>query len=313
MDGTTNGRRIRPGDPLADRINAKSAMHKAAGESYPSERVADYSDHPHVWYGRIPYREDDLVMLRPARNMRYVPVTLPEGYTFDGDSRIPGETKQQHGKYIAYRNLGPARSFTKLAKALGYTTKSIDGLTPLAKRFYWEDRCRVWDAETEREAQQAVIKLHEDQIRDHLERRQLYLDNEHEIVATSIKRIKQMLAFPIDGQRIVMERDAEGREVAVTIIEPAKWNYASLSQFIGELQKLARLHFGLSTSNASQKIEAMLDGSAQQQNRTPLSPEEQAAHDYASLKAEQAYFAALEEFKQRHTEPERLTAQIAAD
>lgn len=315
------GRRVRPGDPIYEKIYA---LHKENAEKdipYPSKIVDDLYAYDFVWYGRVPYDAKTLCRLQRSRAARSRPLILPEGYRIDGVKRLPGETKGQYTKYLAYRDLGPERTYAAAA-ALCYPPNTSDGkrwgmnhdFRIRALRFHWEERVAAWDAQIEIEARQTMESVKQEQIRDYIERRDAYLQSEQEIIEVGVKRIKQMLSFPPDGQRIVTERDADGREVTVTVIEPAKWTYASLSQFIAELQKIGRLHFGLPTSNNSTKIEASVtQQDRERQNRSPIPPEEQAAHDYASLEAEKRYFAALEEYKDRHQEPERITATIAAD
>lgn len=304
-----HGKVIGTNDPLGVCIMAQVARHHREGTRYPTRRVDDLAAVPKVWMGRTAYDPTTLERLRMTAAARRRPIALPGDYILDGERRLPKETALQYRKYCTYRDLGPDRTIA--ATARGYGGRNTADWTSLASRMRWHERATIWDATMEHAVAVARQKAVEDEATRYAARRAAYLEEEIAIIETSTKRVKQMLSFPVEAQRIVTEKDAEGREVAVTIIEPGKWTYASLSQFIGELQKLARLHFGLPTSNTAIKGDRGGEREEQQrQSRAPESPEEQEAHAYAALKAECAYFDALEEFKARQQEPERLVANL---
>lgn len=317
-----NGRVLRPDDPLLAAIKEKIAYHKSRGEAYPRRQVEHLVDVPFVRYGMIPYHAETLERIMTPRNTAMTPVTLPEDFIITGKERLPYEARDQYRKYLVYRDLGPERTLNQAAKAWGAkahpsphggTSATSSTITRLASRWRWVERVQAFDAGIETEARLTLVQRERKQIEEHIERRATYLENEHQVIVRGIKRVTEMQAFPVDEQTVVTEYYDDGRPKTITIIAPVKWNQASLSQYIGELTKLARLHFGMATSNASAKIETTITDATNRQDRD-IPEAERAAHEYAAREAEERYFQALDEFKSRQ-EPERVVAQIteAAD
>lgn len=63
------------------------------------------------------------------------------------DRQAPGETEMQYGRFLAYRNLGPARTLPAAAQALAAAGDPLTEarLAQLAKRHAWVYRALAWD------------------------------------------------------------------------------------------------------------------------------------------------------------------------
>ncbi len=103
------------------------------------------------------------------------------------------------------------------------------------------------------------------------------------------------------------ERTSPDGKTTITIWQPGKWTYSAMAQLIEALSKIGRLSAGLSTSNASRKIET-LDRDRQEQ--PPMSADEQAAHEYAAREAEDTYFEAYQEWHERQHYRNHIAAQV---
>lgn len=316
-----NGRSLGKGDPLIDAIKAKYAACRETGEAYPILHADDFGEHPHVWWGRRCYHAETLAAIMPSKEARHAPVPLPDHHQLTGDERLPGETKRQREKYLVYRSLGPERTLAAVGRVVGTPDSGGGGasLHALATRFRWNERCAAWDAGIALEARRAQRAVIEEQLVEHVDERQKYLDREIKLVSLGLDRLEEMLALPI--VHTVEYRDEDGRVVEIHH-HPARWGYDAVAKMIEQLGKFGRLHHGLSTSNASQKIEnsgtLRVEASVMgQQDSRNMSPEEREAHQFAARAAENAYFNALAEYRSRAATPAarivESTASEAAD
>lgn len=304
-----NGRTLKRGDPLRDAILAAQRHCKANGVPYPRRAVDDYYAVPFVWLGRVPYRADTLERLVLTQEARKRPVPLPDHSLLDGATRLPAENASQYAKYLAYRDLGPARSLNKVAKVMGrkaYGRGAANSgyYSALASRFRWEERVTAWDSHKEIEARRAAEKVLEDQMEEEVRRRATYLSNEWTVIEEGFAVLKQMLKYPVMVKRA--ETVSKDGKTIVTIWQPGKWSYATVAQLIEALTKVGRLHTGMSTSNTAMKTE---DVTQRPEEKPRESPADEEMHAYAMRESERRYFEACEEWKAQHAP---VRAQIAA-
>jgi hypothetical protein len=170
----------------------------------------------------------------------------------------------------------------------------------VAARMRWRERAAIWDAKIESEMRATGERLIQERMEEEVKRRDTYLENEWQVVEGGFHVIKEMLKYPVVEQESV-KTSADGKTI-ITVWKPGKWTYSAMAQMIETLAKVGRLHTGLSTSNTSQKIDAQItDG--RDANQASLSGDELAMHQYASQKAEEAYFAACEEWRSNRQQP----------
>jgi hypothetical protein len=307
-----NGRRVGPRSDEAQKIAAIRADCVANGVSYPSRKVDDLYEQPFFWYGRTAYDSRDYTILRPSDRARARPVDLPDHFILDGDTKLPGESKVQHSRYLAYRDLGPERSHKLLANTLGI---SREALARMAGRWRWEERATLFDAQMEAEARRATQMLVQDQMKVEIERRATYLDNEWKTVERGFEIVTEMLNYPVVEKKSVRVED-NGKTI-VTIWQPGKWTMSTVAHLMDVLIKAGRLHTGLSTSNAAVKSDPLSDERMRQQQGESMNEEDVQMHTFASQRAEEAYFAACDEWKARRAadpglkERPELVARVA--
>jgi hypothetical protein len=302
MSEEANGRRLRRGDPLIARIIALGEECRAAGVSYPSRKVDDLYKERFVRLGGATYDPSDCTKLVLSAEGRSRPLVLPDHFVIDGTERLPGESQGQYQQYLAYRDLGPDRTFSLLTK----TTKKGDYAT-ISLRFRWAERVAIWDAKIEAEMRRTAEKLLQSRMEEEVQRRSTYLDNEWQVVEGGFHVIREMLKYPVVEQEST-KTSADGKTI-ITVWKPGKWTYSAMAQLIETLSKVGRLHTGLSTSNTSQKIDAQVTDN-REANQAALSGEELAMHQFASQRAEEAYFAACEEWRANRQQP--LKAMVNA-
>lgn len=288
-----------------EEIKRRKAALAEEGKPYPSRTVDEIDPETTVWWGRVPYDVESLERIRRSAADRQ-PVRLPDDYVLDGDRQLPGESDEGYRRYCAWRDLGPGRSLGAAARSLGLdsSVKIVNTYWGvMSRRYRWRERLALWEADLNARTQ-AAIEAKIDQSVDHYaESRTKYLERELSLVQATIDRLEEMLSLPIITQ-IVEEKDGK----TIHHYHPANWDYRAVAAVLAEVHKIGRLHFGLSTSNASQKIEQSLSGTvthtvADGNDSRNMSPEERAAHDYAARKAEDAYFAALAEYQGRSRVP----------
>src|SRR5262249_27838418 len=68
--------------------------------------------------------------------------------------RQPGESRQALAAFIAYRDLGPARSLAKVGQKLGKSTTLMERWSA---RWRWTARAAAWDEELDRQARAAQV------------------------------------------------------------------------------------------------------------------------------------------------------------
>lgn len=294
----SNGRRLKWNDPLALRIREIRAETAAAGLPYPWRKVDDYFAQPFVVFGRVSYDAHDLTKLLPSNVILNRPVDLPDHFVFDGESRLPLESKSNYTYFLAYRDLGPERSFAKMNKVI--FRNASQQCSRISLRYYWIERCAAWDAKMEAEMRRSMQRVVEDRLNEEVARRDTYLNNEWEVVEKGFHILKEMLNYPV-VEKESTQTSKDGKTI-ITVWKPGKWTLSSVSQLMDTLTKVGRLHSGLSTSNSAQKIDANLSDS-REANQLALEGDELAMHTFASQKAEAAYFDACEEWKARKQEP----------
>jgi len=67
---------------------------------------------------------------------------MPEIY-----EQLHDETSLAWGAFVVFRDLGPKRTFTKVAEVMGTTSHSVG---QWAKKYRWKRRVAVWEAEKDR-------------------------------------------------------------------------------------------------------------------------------------------------------------------
>jgi hypothetical protein len=295
MSDEKNGRRLHRDDPMIARILAIRDECKASGLPYPSRKVDDLYKEHFVRWGGVTYDADDCTKLVLSPEGRSRPLVLPDHFAIDGNERLPGESQSQYQKYLAFRDLGPDRSYGGVAKIAG-----SGDYGQIGSRFRWHERVAIWDAKIEAEMRRSAEQLIKDRMDEEVRRRGVYLSNEWEVVEKGFGIIHEMLKYP------VVEREStkisEDGKTIITVWKPGKWTYSAMAQLIETLSKVGRLHTGLSTSNTSQKIDAQITDT-RDVNEANMSGEDLAMHQYASRKAEEAYFEACEEWKANRHQP----------
>jgi hypothetical protein len=298
--------RVKADAELRQRLTERIADFKARGERYPVKTVGDFSNLPVIRLGRVPYDRNTLDRFERSGELRRMPVPLPDDFVLDGECRLPNETDLQYKAYCFYRDLGPKRAMRPLSIgefdgkvrrwSFWYTT---------AHRMRWDERVSLWEATLEAETNAAIQERVSAVADEYAERRIKYLDRELNIVDLAFSRLEEMLKLPPVRKRTVTEevKDKSGRVITqhITIWEAANWSYGDIAKLIGEVKNIGRLNHGLSTSNASMKMEQSVSGtigvvqSGQTQDFGNMSPQERSDHEYARQKADDAYFAALAE------------------
>lgn len=76
--------------------------------------------------------------------------------------RRKGESPLAYQAFVAYRDLGAARTFVAVAAALG---KDTSLLRRWARRYDWRDRAWAWDVAQSREAEDALRQQREESLR----------------------------------------------------------------------------------------------------------------------------------------------------
>lgn len=302
-----NGRQLKRGDPLIEAIMARQREYRDRGDKYPEMAVEHLYDQPCVWFGRLAFHAETLDRLSIARQYRNQPVPLPDHFVLDGDARLPTESRENHEKYLVYRDLGPSRTLTAARKQIEgeqVSGKRGDNLRVTASRYRWDERVAAWDGQMEVEARRALAAMAQEQMQVEISRRKTYLDNEWAVVEKGYEVLQEMLKYPVVEKKYV---SPDGK---TTIWQPGKWTYAAMAQLMDTLAKMGRLHTGLSTSNTASKIEATVHSD----DKPAMSAEEAEMEAYATAKAEDAYFAAIDEWKAKRA-GNVLTARVdeAAD
>jgi hypothetical protein len=299
-----NGRRIHRGDPIIEKILAIKEQCAANGLRYPHRAVDDLYKERFVRWGGVTYDANDYTLLELSPEGRSRPIILPDHFVIDGSERLPGEPQHQYAQYLAYRDLGPERSFTLAAKTGRATPSRVN---QVSSRFRWKERAAIWDAKIEGEMRATAERLIQNRMEEEVKRRDNYLDNEWQVVEKGFHVINEMLKYPVVEQESV-KTSADGKTI-VTVWKPGKWTYSAMAQLIETLSKVGRLHTGLSTSNTSQKIDAQITDT-RDVNEANMSGDDLAMHQYASRKAEESYFQACEEWKANRQQP--IKAVVAA-
>ena len=80
--------------------------------------------------------------------------------------RQPGETEKAYEAFLIYKNLGPGRTVTEVAKEL---TKSRQLLARWSSQYRWKDRASEYDRENERKEQIATQKARKEMIKRHIQ------------------------------------------------------------------------------------------------------------------------------------------------
>jgi hypothetical protein len=306
VDLPDNGRRVSWRSPEADEIRRRRQELKERGEKYPSLKVDDFFQYQHFWIGQVCYKEDTYEVLYPTKARRSAEIALPPDWIIDGEKRLPREKQGHYEWFLIYRDLGPERTIGGVEKVLGYTNR----LHSVAVRNRWKERVQAYDTHMEVEARKAAQRLLEEQMAEEVQRRATYLNNEWAVVEKGFGVVNEMLKYPVVEQESVKVTD-EGKTI-ITVWKPGKWTYAAMAQLIEVLTKVGRYNTGLSVP-AGQK---QLNPGDNQANKPQMSAEEAEMHDYASRKAEDAYFAALDEWKAQkadpHRQPPMLKATVAA-
>lgn len=305
-------------------ILKRTADFKERGIPYPFRTVDDLFAIPSIAFGRAFYDPETLEGLRLSAKGKARPVALPEHFVITGNEQLPGENRAQFLKYQIFRDLGPDRSLNKAAKEWGrkhfkaghsqslFTDSTV---SHLASRFRWRERVAAYDAHMEIEARRAQQSLLQDQLREEVVRRKTYLDNEWDIVEKVVERLREMLELPvIETESDTQTVSADGKTIIhTTIWRPARWTYASMAQMISEVAKIGRLHVGLSTSNAAAKID--IHSNTEGAQHPPMSVEDEEMHQFCAMRAEEAYFAAMDEWKARKTaasQPQRIQIEATS-
>jgi hypothetical protein len=311
-----NGERVGNDSPEALEVKRRIAALKGSGRPYPTMRVDDYFEVPFFWWGRTAYHAETYERLLPSAVARNRAVELPDDYEIDGETRMPGETLKQYQHFLAYRDLGPDRSYSKLMKAVHTKSHNMKG-TML--RFRWEERCAAYDLSMEAEKRRAAQELIQQQIRVELDHRGTYLQNEWDVVERGFEVVKEMLNYPVVEKKET--RITEDGKTIITIWQPGRWTLATVASLMDALTKMGRLNTGLITSNAGTRQDASAsdrDRDRDRANQQEMNAEEEAMHQFASMRAEEAYFTACEEWRQKRSQEmgtkqpvPTLTARIA--
>jgi hypothetical protein len=306
-----NGQRVGDDSVEAAEIRRRIAAHKGTGRPYPSLRVDDYYEVPFFWWGRTAYHAETYERLIASAAARNRAVELPPDFEIDGETPLPRETKMQHQQYLAFRDLGPDRSIGQLRKVLGWGKKSHGNLTGTRIRYRWDERCAAYDMQMEAEKRRAAQELIQQQIAIEIEHRNTYLTNEWTVVERGFEVVREMLNYPVVEKKET--RISEDGKTIVTIWQPGRWTLATVASLLDALSKMGRLNTGLVTSNAGTRQDsAATDRERERQQRETRDAEEEAMHQFASMRAEEAYFAACEEWKERRAREMGTKAPVPA-
>lgn len=78
--------------------------------------------------------------------------------------RMKGETSNEFERFIAYRDMGPGRSFRKVAKKFNIDLSYIN---TLSAKYHWTDRVKLWTDELDRVRRETYIKEVENMAKRH--------------------------------------------------------------------------------------------------------------------------------------------------
>jgi hypothetical protein len=311
---TLNGGRVGNDSPEAQEVKRRIAHCKENGLPYPKLRVDDYFEVPFFFWGRTAYHAETYERLLPSAVARNRAIELPDDYEIDGHSRLPGETLKQYQHFLAYRDLGPDRKMSQFVKVIQTKSHNTKGTMI---RFRWAERCEAFDLSMEAEKRRGAQELIQQQIKIELDHRNTYLENEWSVVERGFAVVKEMLNYPVVEKKETRVTD-DGKTI-ITIWQPGRWTLATVASLMDALTKMGRLNTGLITSNAGTRQDAgASDRDRERQAQQEMNADEEAMHQYASLRAEEAYFLACEEWRAKRAqemgvkEPlPTLTARVA--
>jgi hypothetical protein len=168
----------------------------------------------------------------------------------------PDEPIERYEAFLAYRAMGLHRTQKALAEKIGVSSKSI---TRWADEHDWAARLAAWEAVVEAARSEARIDAQAVEAAKWEARRLADCEDAYAIAVKLKEVVNMMLRHPMTRKKVT-SRYEDGREKTV-IIEPAKWNVASLTRAAKMVQDLAE-------AARSSALEDDLDG-FDEENATP--------------------------------------------
>jgi len=183
---------------------------------------------------------DDLPVMQelddPARDVELWQETIPW-------ERYPGETDQWFDRFSRYRRAGRMRSISQIwreerveiAELKGIPAENIvpiKGSTPgnwisHAEKWEWSIRAGAWDAFIAAKDEAEWMK-----------RRSEIRTREWDMAERLLKKAEEMLKFPL---ATVVRRVNDATGEAITEVKPARWDFNTVSTYLEQASKIARL------------------------------------------------------------------------
>ncbi len=130
-----------------------------------------------------------------------------------GWERQAGESAKAYEAFAMYRDAGPSRSITMVARELN---KSRSLIARWSSAYDWVDRVEALEARDEMMRRAAVDEHLQRKAEDHASRRVQLVEKTLEVAELAAQQALLMARWPLSEQTL----DEEGR----TIIAPARWN-----------------------------------------------------------------------------------------
>jgi len=169
--------------------------------------------------------------------------------------RLPSETDRAYRGFMAYRDLGRGRSVDAAHQsATGRQERGNrePGRAPRRWEFwsaqhFWRERCRAWDDEQDRIAEEARAKAAEEEAAKWAAREVKFKEDAWKAVESLTKRAQEMLGWPLQTQTTTVEADGKTQHVTIA---PARWSMEQAARFLEAADKIGRLVLGLATERA---------------------------------------------------------------
>ena len=154
-------------------------------------------------------------------------------------TRRDGETAKAYSAFCLYRDMGSGRSLDAaycLAQGLQKGSKRVSGYW---QRWYhdfeWKTRAEAYDAHLDDVKRRAEAQRWR-------ERGEALVEEQYQLARAMVKKVQQMLQFPLVKQTV------ESENGPVTV-EPARWTFNSAARLAKVATELGRLAAGLPTRN----------------------------------------------------------------
>jgi hypothetical protein len=172
--------------------------------------------------------------------------------------RLPGESPRAFAAFVAYRDLGPGRSLDAACRQLGGQRESNKRATTgrvgkWSSRYKWVERCRAYDAHQEAIRQRAIDAELAREAAKWERRRLQQIEHAWELGVALREKALAMLDWPLATERT---------EDATTIVEPARWTFATVVPLLRLAHELQFASLAAATKGLEDMTDAELEAVA---------------------------------------------------